>query len=320
MKRKVASILLGVALLALPSFVSAAAGPNFGPQTYQVHKYYYFGDQTYNEKSRQGIDISVDQTSISYQSVKATVTMDHNIINDRQITRFIVLVNGINVDEFEPYFDRTLNPPTHKEYYYLDVNVSNQYIGSNAYFQIVALSERKYFEGSDNVFVVGWSQESPTIRLKPLPVTDSDTHGLINESNILLDKILAKLEQLRMDMMMKLDQVQKAVEDIYTVKPQTQAKFDQAMNNFKNQLPPEQIKRELEQMKDMLDNSAKQIEGTKQELKFGQITWMGAVTTPAIDLTEVADHVEKLRNILKIALWCEFFYAVILILRPRFTV
>ncbi|MDO3682090.1 hypothetical protein [Paenibacillus ehimensis] len=320
--KKFVSILLGVVLLlALPSFTSAAAIPEFGPQAYEVKKYYYWGDSNFGEKVRQGLDLSVDPSSISYQSVKATLTMDYNIIMDRKITKFVVLANGVKVDEVEPYFDRSLNPPVFKEFYYLDINVSDQYIGSDVYFQILGLRQDGALGSSSvNEFVVAWSQETPTFRLKPLPVTDSDTHGLINESNILLDKILAKLEQLRMDMMMKLDQVQKAVEDIYTVKPQTQQKFDAALNNFKNMLPPEQIKREMQQVKDMLDDSAKQIEGTKQELKFGQITWMGAVTTPAIDLTEVADQVEKLRNILKIALWCEFFYCVILILRPRFTV
>lgn len=324
--RYIRVLILGVTLIvALSSFVSpgvaaAAAYPSFGPQTYDVHKYYYFGDATYGEKTRQGIDVSVDPASVSYQSVKATVTMDYNIIDDRKITKFIVLANGVNVDEFEPYFDTSLQPPVYKEYYYLDVNVSDQYIGSDVYFQVVGLHEEKNFNNSKNVFVVAWSQETPTVRLKPLPVTDNDTHDLISTSNGLLADILAKLDDLKMMLSAKLDQLTKAVEDIYTVKPQTQAKFDAALQNFQNNLPTEQMKNEMDKVKDMLDDSADKINNTPSELQFGQINWMGKVTTAAVDFTQVEKQVELLRRIMQITLWAEFFYCIILILRPRFTV
>lgn len=312
-------IIMGVTLfVALSSFVFA--DPNFGPQTYQVHKYYYFGDDTYGEKSAQGLAISVDPSSVSYQSVKATVTMDWNIINDRQITKFIILANGVNVDEFEPYFDRTLSPPAYKEYYYLDVNVSDQYIGSDVYFQVVALHQDSLFNSSSNVFVVAWSQESPTIRLKPLPVTDADTHGLINVSNTWLEKIWEKLEELRSMMAQKMDQLKKAVEDIYTIKPETQAKYDAAAANFQQKLPTEQLKNQFNEMKDLMDNSANQIQNTPQKIKFGKINWMGALETDAIDFTDVMNLIESMRRILQIALWCEFLFGIIMILRPRFTV
>lgn len=316
------SIIVGVTLLLALSPFTYAAAPyvSYGPQTYQDHKYYYFGDSSHSALSRNGIDISVDTSSISYQSVKATVTMDYNLIMDRGITKFIVLANGINVDEFEPYFDRSLDPIRYKEYYYLDINVSNQYIGAQAYFQVVALHQDDINTPSGNVYVTAWSQESPTIHMKPLPVTDSDTHGLINESNNLLQQILDKLDKLRMDLLMKLDQLQNAVEKIYTVTPETQSKFDLAMQNLQDKLPTQQIQEQMNEAKEMLDDSADQIKNTEQKLVFGRITWMGTVTTDALNFTEMEQLIEKMRKILQIALWCEFFYGIFLILRPRLTI
>lgn len=323
MMRKVLLLIWGVTLfLALSPFSYAADSevPSFGPQPYEVHKYYYFGDAAHSPKARQGIDISVDTSSISYQSVKATVTMDWNIINDRQITKFIILANGVNVDEFEPYFDRTEEPPVYKEYYYLDINVSDQYIGSDVYFQVVGIKQDSRFSPTSNVFVVAWSQESPSVRLKPLPVTDSDTHGLINESNFLLGEILAKLQELKNALLAKLDQLQTAVEKIYKIEPATQARFDAAQQQLQDKLPTSQIQDQMNQLKDIMDDSVNRVNNTKQELKFGEINWMGVITTNLLDFTEFADQIEKLRAIMRVMLWCEFFYAIILMLRPILTV
>jgi hypothetical protein len=323
-------------ILALsPSFIAFAdATPSFGPQTYQVHKYYYFGDAEFAKGNRQGISIAVDASSVSYQSVKATVTMDYNIINDRQITKFIILANGVNVDEFEPYFDTAESPPVYKEYYYLDINVSDQYIGSDVFFQVVALHQDNMFTPSSNVFVVGWSQETPTVRLKRLPVTDPDTHGLINETNGLigvtnnlirvsndwLNKIWLKLDEMKMELLAKLEQIDKDIKRIYEVTPQTQAKFDAAIANIEMKMPTKQMEEKVQELQDMMNESKDLIEGTEQKLTFGEFDWMGTVHTALLDFSQLVDVLEKMRRILQIALWCEFFYFVVLVLRPRLVV
>lgn len=322
-KRCLIAAISGIVLfLSLSPFSFAAADnfPSYGPQTYQVHKYYYFGDSTYQEKSRQGISISVDASSVSYQSVKATIGLDYNLIMDRGITKFIVLANGVNVDEFEPYYDYTLTPPVYKEYYYLDINVSDQYIGSDVYFQVVALHQDNINSSNGNVYVVGWSQETPSVRLKPLPVTDKDTQSRIDETNSLLQQILNKLNELKNALIAKLDQVQDAIERIYRIEPATQARFNAAQQALQDKLPTNQIQDQANQLKDIMDESVNRINNTKQELKFGQINWMGVTTTSLLDFTDFADYIDKIRSIMRVMLWCEFFYFIILILRPILTV
>lgn len=327
---KVMGVVLFLALSLFSNVTYAAGSPSFGPQTYQVHKYYYFGDNTYSSTARQGIDISVDESSVSYQSVKATVTMDWNLINDRQITKFIILANGINVDEFEPYWDTSLSPPAYKEYYYLDVNVSNQYIGSEVYFQVVAIHQDNINtptnQASGNVYVTGWSQQSPSIHLKPLPVIDRDAglkldtnNNLTNTSNSLLEQILAKLEQLRAMLEGKLEQIDKSIREIYEIKPETQTRFDAALSGLQAKLPTTQVQDKVDQLSSMMNDSSDQIKNAPNDLKFGNVSYMGVINAPLLDFTELADSVEKLRMLMEVTLWIAFFIFVIRIMVPKLT-
>lgn len=319
--RKLLILLMGgiMLFLALSPFSYAAGSyPSFGPQTYQVHKYYYFGNADYFDKSRQGISISVDSSSVSYQSVKATIGLDYNIIMDRGITKFIVLANGVNVDEFEPYFDYSLTPPVYKEYYYLDINVSDQYIGSDVYFQVVALHQDNINSSNGNVYVVGWSQESPTVKLKPLPVTDNDTHGLINRSNDLLQQILNKLEDLKNSLMAKLDQINDSIKKIYEVTPETQARFDSSLANLQNKLPTKQAQDQIDTISNLMNDSANKVKNAQNDLKFGEVNYMG-IRAPLLDFTEMEQSVAKLRLFIEMTLWISFFIFVIRILTPKLT-
>lgn len=304
------TILLGVGmmLIALFPFSAFASYESFGPQT-SDDKYYYWGSATTPPYVGNGINISLDTTSTSYQSIKATITMDANLINDRDIQLFSVLMNGVNVDFFNVYYDNDLTPPRYREYYTIDIDVTDVYIGSYAYFQILGLS----YDSSDQQYVVAWSPQSETVRLKPFPVTDSETHGW-------LQSIYYILQDLKNTLAGKLDQLRAAVEKIYTVTPETQQKFDNAMEELKQALPSEQMKDQFNQVSDMVNGSANQIANTPQETKFGQINWMGAVTTSALNFDDMEEQLGLLRKIMRISLWCEFFYFVILILRPRFTV
>lgn len=315
----------GVALiLALSSFSYVAAAdvvyPNFGPQAYQVHKYYYFGDSEFSQTARQGIDISVDASSVSYQSVKATVTMDWNLIQDRQITKFIILANGVNVDEFEPYFDQSLDPPAYKEYYYLDINVSDQYIGSEVYFQVVGIQQDEIFTGGSNVYVKAWSQQTPSVHLKPLPVIDRDAGVKLDRSNSLLEQILAKLEELKLSLEGKLDTINKSIKEIYEIKPETQARFDAALADLEMKMPTKQAEDNVDQLKDIIDDSSDRVKNADNELKFGEISYMGVIDAPLLDFTEVSESVEKMRKLMEITIWIAFFIFVIRILTPKLTV
>lgn len=303
------ALIIGVALfLALPFCASADAFPHFGPQP-ASDKYFYFGDATYPATTPSGINLSVDDTSVSYQSTKATATLDYQLIDLRNISTFKVLANGIVVDHFEPA--RTEDNTEWRSYYYLDINITDQYIGSYVYFQIVAVN----LEGYDK-FVVAWSNVTPTYSFKAFPVTDKDTHGLIDQSNSLLQSILDKLNDLKASF-------KASIEKIYTVTPETQEKFDSALANLQSKLPTEQMKDQANQLTDLMDESNNMINSANQEVKFGRISWMsqyGGPTTDALDFTDVMDDVSKLRRILQIILWCEFFYGILLILRPKLTI
>ncbi|MEW9702925.1 hypothetical protein [Paenibacillus sp. SI8] len=310
--------LITVLSLFLHTVAYAADYPSFGPQTYQNHKYYYFGDGTYSKTSRQGIDISVDGSSVSYQSVKATVTMDWNLIMDRGITKFVVLANGVNVDEFEPYFDYSVSPPVYKEYYYLDINVSDQYIGSDVYFQVVALHQDNINTTNGNVWTVGWSQESPTFRLKPLPVTDSDTHGWLQAIYELLEQIKAKLEEIKT-----------LIENLFTPSPQAEQRLDNAINNLLEKMPMQKMAEQMDETNEELQRTLSQLEQPHSRLTLGgKIHFLYDENGNSIDgegydfidLTEYREQVRTFRIIEEAAIWVFFIYGLIRMLTPKATV
>jgi hypothetical protein len=326
---RILSMMLGgvMLFLALSPFAYAADYPSFGPQTYENHKYYYFGDSTYDSGSRQGVSLDVDSSSISFQSVKATVTLDYNLVLDRKITKFVVLANGVNVDEFEPYFDNSKSPGEYLAYYYLDLNISTQYIGSDVFFQIVGLSGDINTDPTmKNVFVTAWSMQTPTYSFKPLPVYDRQAvdnliynNGLTTISNNLLQAILDKLNELKLSLEGKLDKIDASIRAIYEVQPETQAKFDLSLANLQAKLPTEQVKDQVTQVTDLMNESADRIANADNGLKFGSVTYMNVITVPLLDFTEMEDSVRKLRLFIEITIWISFFIFVIRILTPKLT-
>lgn len=309
MKKLFLSTVAGIVLfLALSPF--SYASPSYGPQTFDIHKYYYFGDDTYPSYASQGLYLNVDGSSVSFQSTKATLTMDYHTIMDRHITKFVILANGVAVDYVEPYFDYTIGE--YREYYYLDVDITTQYIGSDVYFQVIGLQEDGHFSGSQNSFVVAWSTQTPTFHFKPLPVTDADTHGWLAE----IYDILKQLKDMLQRMLADLTQ---AVKNIYEIKPSTQQRFDNALSQLQQSLPTEQVKDEVQKAADVVNDSINRVNNVQQPLKFGVINWVTGVSTAVLDFTDISEKVELVRKLLQALLWCEFFYFVILILRPRLT-
>jgi hypothetical protein len=310
MKRYVAATVLGIVLIMALSPFAVFADDGFGiygPQPLD-EKYYYWGSDLEPPYVRNGLTLTLDPTSTSYQSIKAVLTVDHQLIDERDIQYFAILANGVYVDYVEAYFDNSLDPPRYREYYSLDIDISNQYIGSDVYMQALAVHVNP--DGSH--YVVGWSEQTETIRFKPLPVIDRDAIQVLNA-------ILAKLEQLRADLSSKLDQLNASIREIYEIKPTTQARFDAALANLQTKLPTEQIKDQVNQAADLMDESADRVRNAQQRITFGEINWMGVVTTPLLDFTEFADVLDKLRSLMALLIWCEFFFFVISILTPKLT-
>ncbi|SFF49405.1 hypothetical protein SAMN04487969_15513 [Paenibacillus algorifonticola] len=309
MLRFIRIMLIGVIALALFPFSTYAAGtPYFGPQGQD--DFLWYGDDEFPKSEEQGITLNVDETSLSFQSVIGEVTMSPSIVENREIVRFYVTANNRIVDYFDPAWDQTTNQ--YRSTYWLRIAMDDWNIGTRVYFKIVAVTSSSSFEIGDPFvgYVVAWSNQTPTYQLKPLPVSDSDTHGW-------LKKIFDLLEELLTAMNSKLAEINANVKKIYEITPQTQAKFDAAMANLQAKLPTEQMKNEMQNAQQVVQNSANRIENTPQKVKFGEIHWMGVVTTDALDFTDFMELIDKIRTIVKITLWCEFFYFVILILRPR---
>lgn len=318
----VMGVLLLAASLLLSLVVQAAVPgedyPYFGPQTFENHKYYYFGDSSFSAGSRQGITIELDEDSVSYQSVKATVMLDYNLIMDRQITMFNILANGVLVDSFEPYFDRSRDPAEYSAYYYIDINVSDQYIGSDNFFQIVGIKQGKYFGEDKNDYVVAWSQQTNVIRFKSLPVIDRDAIEELEEQTGVLYSILDKLEKLKSMLEGKLDSLKVAIEDIYKVKPETQERFDSALAALQQALPSQQVSDQMDQVAELMDESKSVIERGSNDLKFLKVAIYGNEYY-FLDFSQLEKEVKMIRDFLALILWVEFFFSVIRLLVPKLT-
>jgi hypothetical protein len=318
MRRILILIAIGVAVFGLsPLSAYAEDYPFFGPQPPE-DDYLYFGDSTYPKLQQHGLTLSLQEESISFQSIIGSVTLQYvpnsTLIDERQITQFYVIANGRVVDMFQPAWD--VENETWRQHYPLRIALADWNIGSLVNLQVVAVSHREENPTNpdyQNTYAVAWSEQMGPYQLKPQPVIDRDAIEV-------LQMILAKLEQMRSDITGKLSQIDASIKAIYEIPPATQAKFDNALANLQSKLPTEQVKQQTEQVANIVKDSANRIQNAPQKIKFGEINWMGVVTTPAVDFTDFMDDIEKMRVLLQIMLWCEFFYFVILILRPRLTV
>lgn len=329
MKRIIASLMGLVFLLLVPfSYASAASAkfadpvvpkekyPIFGPQgADNEDPHLWYGDKTYPRNKEQGITLEVDRSSVSFQSVIVNIRFDKTFIKERQVTGFYITANERIVDFFTPAWDESIKD-WQRSYQGVRVALSDWNINSFVNLRVVAISHREPNEidpNQSNRYVVGWSNKPPGFQLKPLPVIDRAAIDVLNA-------ILAKLEQMKNQLSAKLDQVNNSVKKIYEVKPETQSKFNAALAGLQAKLPTQQLKEQAKHIQRKMDDAAKKINNSAHQIKFGEINWMNIYKTPALDFTDFKKEIEILRKILQISLWCEFFYFIILVLRPRLTV
>lgn len=304
MKRLTILVALGI-LLTFAVSPFAYAYTEYGPQT-TSDNYFWFGSADEPWDQENGIHIEPDLTSVSYQTIKMEVFISRNLIQDRNITTFKIMADDVIVDHFEPAL--TDDGTGYREYYYIEADSQNSNVAQYARLQVVAMSVH-----DGNKYVVGWSGRSEMIKFKDFPVIDRTSVSW-------LEAIFYKLEEIKNALSKKMDDLKDAIEKIYKVSPETQEKFDKALDNLQKSLPTEQAKDQAQQVANVVKDSANIIENTEQKTEFGEINWMGAVKTKALDFTPFAEQLKVLRKIMQLTLWCEFFYFVILVLRPRLTV
>jgi hypothetical protein len=244
------------------------------------------------------------------------VRIDPGLIEERGVRYFCVLANDRCVDYFEPTWDYK-NNMWQRVYSGHRFAFENWNTGTAIRLQIVAL-QVNHGEPSPldpdyaTEYVVAWSNVAGPYTLKSLPVIDYEAVSLLRQ-------ILNRLASMQDAITSRLDQINQSIRKIYEVSPQTQAKFDAALANLQAKLPTEQIKNQAQQVQNIVEDSTNRINNTPQKLEFGEINWFGVVVTPALDLTDYEEAIKWLRDIARITLWCEFFYFVILVLRPRLT-
>lgn len=310
-----ARIFSGLGLFVVLSFfltTTSYAYNSYGPQTSIEDKYLYFGSETEPSGVRNGITITVDPESISFQTVKAMITIDDGLIEERGIDGVYIMANKVVVDKFFIYYDNAEG--AYKRNYYVDLDVDTSKIGSNVYFQAVGVHAEVDPDFGEIQYVVSWSEQTGTYELKPLPVIDRAAIEV-------LYAILAKLESLKAMMEAKLAAIQKAIEDIYTPSPEAEAKLQTSMDNFMDKLPMKEMQEKIDDLNDALQESKDQLSdpdtsSLKLGGKFRLIPELAESEITFLDLTEYKDQVKLFRTIMEAAFWVYFFYMLLKMITP----
>lgn len=295
------------------NIASAAEGDEpysaYGPQPTDGI-YLYFGRPEEPKDEPNGITITLDETSVSYQSILATVTMPVNLIEERDIERFYIMRNGQRiVDIFDPAYDNwEIN---YRRYYPITISVSDEYIGSIMEFQVAAVTRNSNGEE----FVVAWSNITPAVQFKPLPVID-------RTAVTLLEEILGKLSSMSEQLNQALQNLTKAVEAIYTPSPEAQQRLDRAAENFMNKLPMTEVQNEISELNESLERSKSRLQSPNQEKielggKFRLIPELAESEVAFLDLTEYKDFIKTFRTIMEAMLWVFFFQMLLTWITPK---
>lgn len=306
-----------VSIMALSFFfiitfsVKASAYPFFGVQT-SYDDYLYFGNDDYPSNSKQGLTFSVDESSISFQSIVASVTTEYvpnsTLVDARQITDFAILANGRIVDEFEAAWDSNLNQ--WRTYYRLRIAFDDWNVGSNVTLQVVAI----HTDNNLNQYAVAWSEPQGPFQLKPMPVIDKDAISV-------LELILARLNNLSAMLEMKLTQLTKAVEKIYTPSEATEQRFNNAVNSIKDKLPMDELIDQVDNANQVLEETRRKLQQPGTTIKIGgEFCFIPGVADscfPVMDLTEWREQLLLFRTIIEAALWVYFFYMIFEKLTPK---
>lgn len=316
-------LFLALSLFLTTTVAAAEDYPYFGPQT-PSDDYLYWGNADYPKTQKHGISLTVLETSISFQSVIASAQLDYvpnsTIVDQRNITKFHVIANGRVVDSFEPSWDQESNK--WRTNYPLRIALEDWNIGSLITLQIVATTH----EDTDSLdyqphYVVAWSQAQGPYQLKPLPVIDRDAIEVLESILAKLGQIAAKLDELKMMIEMKMNQLTEAVEKIYTPTPQAESALNAAMDNLTEKLPMTEMLNEIEDMNEVMKDTMAKLKEPGSELALGGdiqlIPMHPEYKYKLLDLTRMKDEVLLFRKIMEAAMWVYFFYMLLEKVTPK---
>lgn len=287
-------------------------------------RYMYFGnDEHPKSQSYGGIEINVDESSKSAQWINIGVVVPRALHAERSIDKFYMLCNGKVCDEWYPTQMEYPNGTIDFRNYYLIKPTISELIGTAVYFQVVAVHTNRH--GDETLqWAVAWSEYSQTTVMKPLPVHDEKSWDVLLQ-------ILAKLEQLRNMLESLLQQIKKAIEDIYTPKPETLAEFNQAMNELEKKLPMLELAEQADEFQRSLEDAKRKLKRPGEELKLGgrvclvygnvsaggQMSCVQGGEVTFLDLTQWRTQVLLFRTIMEATIWVFFFYMLFKMLTPK---
>lgn len=325
LKKFIAFFFLGIALWgAIPFNVYAdipLAEGDYYKSMFDIKEdgYIYFGDEEHPSKEQFGIEISIQEPSISHSMVNIDVKLDYEEMIKRKIDKFYLLCNNKIVDTFYPRYVEDSNGKLVQAGFYSIKPMNSAFIGSDLIFQVVAVEVNKFpadiggLEGTKTEFAVLWSQRSGPHRFDELPVSDAMTHSLLGTIIELLRKMLSELK----DMVSLLETISKQIETMFTPSEEAKKELADALKDFADKLPMNQIKDELDNMKDVMDKTPLKKPGS--ELVWGESKdyFQIGIEFNLFDFTLMEPYIKSFRDLMTAFMWLTFFNFLLGYFLPR---
>jgi len=298
------------------SIVSPAFAYYKGPIDLREDGYIRFGDEENPRHEPNGINIMVDESSISHTLVNIAVSFWPGLIEQRRIDKFLLVANGKIVEEFWPqkYTDPETGEYKDSGFYVVKPSIP-ELIGTRSYFQVVAVQIQ-----GDAQYAVAWSNTTPEIQMDDLPVKDREAISVLYAILEKLKEILDKLSQmlpLLQEMKNLLEKISKQIETMFTPTPAAAARLEEAAKNLFEKTPIDDIQKEMDKTKDMFTNTP--TNKPLSELTFGEKRdWFGTGRSHyLIDLTDWKEYLKVMRALMDAAVWVLFFLFLIRYLQPK---
>lgn len=314
-------------LIATPVFAEVTSeGYYRSPLRYAQDNYLaLWGNEQFPRNQDYGITINVLEESVSATWVDIEVQVQYPIIQDRHISKFYILGNGKIIDQFFPKLYDSDDDGIYDGYwsYYQVKPTFVEAIGSVVSFRVIGIQTvGDLYDETSGEYIVAWSKESDPIWFDPLPVTDKQTHSLLENILYVLQSLLNKLQELLNTLKQKMDSLQEAVEKIYTPTQQTMNEFNQAVDKLMDKMPFNELKESAQNIVDTYENTRRQLSSPGSKIGFGgQFCFIPGVPETCVenilDLTEFRQEVLLLREIMRAMIWLYFFHMLFMWLRPK---
>ncbi|MGL4338705.1 MAG: hypothetical protein ACRCST_17595, partial [Turicibacter sp.] len=279
-------------------------------------RYLYWGTEENPPREQNGIEITIQKPSTSHSMVDIVVKVDWDAMQGIDIDKFYLLANNKIVDEFYPRYDTDSNGKLVMSGYYSIKPMNSVFIGSSINFQVVAVNiddNPSDIWGQKDIYTqkgVLWSQVDGPHTFKPLPVTDKETHSLLEDILALLRKMLTEIADL-------LKKLSKQIETLFTPSEKAKKELEDALKDFADKLPMNQIKDQLDDMKDVMENTPLKPPGS--DLIFGDSKdyFQIGIEFHLWDFTLMKEYIKPFRDLMVAFMWLGFFNFLIAWLLPR---